>query len=124
MQRSPAALAALSFGLIASLPANAQTVSTGGPDTVMAIDIALEPDATMIEHAEAANGLSRTSRRASPRRIASPAHLVSAAVHQREPNEVYEAVATVLVEEKPATWKLKAYKYYYIPWKEIGLAGS
>ena len=68
MQRSPAALAALSFGLIASLPANAQTVSTGGPDTVMAIDIALEPDATMIEHAEAANKrlYSRTSRRASP----------------------------------------------------------
>ena len=29
----------------------------------------------------------------------------------------------MLVEEKPATWKLKAHKYYYIPWKEIGLAG-
>ena len=24
---------------------------------------------------------------------------------------------------KPTAWKLKAYKYYYIPWKDIGLAG-
>ena len=29
----------------------------------------------------------------------------------------------ILAEEKPATWKLTAHKYYYIPLKEIGLAG-
>ena len=38
-------------------------------------------------------------------------------------DKVYEAVAKVLAEEKPTSWKLKAYKYYYIPWKDIGLAG-
>ena len=38
-------------------------------------------------------------------------------------DKVYEAVGKVLAEEKPTGWKLKAYKYYYIPWKEIGLAG-
>jgi hypothetical protein len=38
-------------------------------------------------------------------------------------DKVYEAVGKVLAEEKPTTWKLKAYKYYYLPWKEIGLAG-
>ena len=38
-------------------------------------------------------------------------------------DKVYEAVGKVLAEEKPAGWKLKAYKYYYIPWKDIGLAG-
>jgi hypothetical protein len=38
-------------------------------------------------------------------------------------DKVYEAVGKVLAEEKPTTWKLKAYKYYYIPWKDIGLAG-
>jgi phosphoglycolate phosphatase-like HAD superfamily hydrolase len=37
--------------------------------------------------------------------------------------KVYEAVGKVLAEEKPTAWKLKAYKYYYIPWKNIGLAG-
>src|SRR5262245_22299567 len=30
---------------------------------------------------------------------------------------------TVLADEKPTTWKLKAYKYYYIPSPPVGLAG-
>ncbi len=38
-------------------------------------------------------------------------------------DKVYEAVGKVLAEEKPTTWKLTAYKYYYLPWKDIGLAG-
>jgi len=38
-------------------------------------------------------------------------------------DKVYVAVGKVLAEEKPTSWKLKAYKYYYIPWKELGLAG-
>jgi hypothetical protein len=38
-------------------------------------------------------------------------------------DKVYDAVRKVLAEENPTSWKLKAYKYYYIPWKEIGLAG-
>jgi hypothetical protein len=38
-------------------------------------------------------------------------------------DKVYEAVGKVIAEDNPAAWKLKAYKYYYIPWKEIGLAG-
>jgi hypothetical protein len=38
-------------------------------------------------------------------------------------DKVHEAVGKVLTGEKPATWKLKAYRYYYLPWKDIGLAG-
>src|SRR5262249_20273150 len=38
-------------------------------------------------------------------------------------DKVYEAIGKVLAEEKPTAWKLKAYKYYYIPWKDLGLAG-
>ena len=49
MRRSLAGLAALSFSLITALPASAQTVGTGGPGTVTAIDIVLEPDATMVK---------------------------------------------------------------------------
>ncbi len=37
--------------------------------------------------------------------------------------KVYGAVNKVLAEEKPASWKLKAFKYYYIPSPPIGLAG-
>src|SRR4029077_18865861 len=37
--------------------------------------------------------------------------------------KVYAAVNKVMAEEKPAGWKLKAYKYYYIPSPPVGLAG-
>ena len=36
---------------------------------------------------------------------------------------VYAAVDKVFAAEKPTSWKLKAYKYYYIPSPPIGLAG-
>src|SRR5260370_37416552 len=38
-------------------------------------------------------------------------------------DKVYDAAGTVLAEEKPTGWKLKAHKYYYSPWKDLGLAG-
>jgi len=44
-------------------------------------------------------------------------------VKTQDLNKVYDAVGKVLATEKPTTWKLKAYKYYYLPWKNIGLAG-
>lgn len=36
---------------------------------------------------------------------------------------IYAAVSDVLATQHPATWTLSAYKYYYIPWKGLGLAG-
>ena len=38
-------------------------------------------------------------------------------------DKVYEAIDNVLAAEKPTTWKLKAHKYYYIPFNDLGLAG-
>jgi hypothetical protein len=38
-------------------------------------------------------------------------------------DKVYEAVGKVLADERPASWKLTAYKYYFLPWKNLGLAG-
>jgi 2'-5' RNA ligase len=38
-------------------------------------------------------------------------------------DEVYEAVGSVLAGEKPASWKLKAYNYFYVVWDDLGLAG-
>jgi hypothetical protein len=38
-------------------------------------------------------------------------------------DKVYVAVNKVLAKEKVASWKLKAFKYYYIPSPPVGLAG-
>ena len=38
-------------------------------------------------------------------------------------DKIYAAAAGVLAKEKPASWKLKAFKYYYIPDPPYGLAG-
>jgi hypothetical protein len=91
-----------------------------------AIDILLEPDATMMNNAEAANARLRKS---FPTGFAlDETHQPHITCLQRyvrtaDLDKVYAAVGNVLAGEKPAGWKLKAYKYYYIPWKEIGLAG-
>ena len=122
MHRFLTTLAALSIGLVASLPGSA----VGADEPVTAIDILLEPDATMIRHAEAAN---ERLRRNFPKGFAlGKTHHPHISCLQRyvrtaDLDKVYEAVGKVLAEEKPTTWKLKAYKYYYIPWKDIGLAG-
>ena len=96
------------------------------PNPVTAIDIVLEPDATMVQHAEAAN---ERLLKEFPKGFAlGKSHHPHISCLQRyvrtaDLDKVYEAVEKVLTEEKPASWKLKAYKYYFIPWKEIGLAG-
>jgi hypothetical protein len=37
--------------------------------------------------------------------------------------KLYTAAGKVLASEKVTNWKLKAFKYYYMPLKEIGLGG-
>lgn len=93
---------------------------------VTAIDILIEPDATMVAHAVAAN---QRLLKEFPKGFAlGTSHHPHISCLQRyvrtaDLDRVYAAVGKVLAEEKPTTWKLKAYKYYYIPWKDIGLAG-
>ena len=107
-------------------PGSAQPVGAGEPGSVTAIDTLLDPDATMIQHAVAAN---ERLRKSFPEGFAlGKEHQPHISVLQRDVktqdlNKVYDAVGKVLAGEKPTTWKLKAYKYYYIPWKNIGLAG-
>jgi hypothetical protein len=119
-------LPALSIGLLALLFGTAQPATADEPSPVTAIDILLEPDATMVRHAEAAN---ERLRKEFPEGFAlDKTHHPHISCLQRyvktaDLDKVYEAVGKVLAEEKPTTWKLKAYKYYYIPWKEIGLGG-
>lgn len=103
-----------------------QTTNAASPETLTAIDILLDPDQTMVKEAIAANTRLRQS---FPKGFALDAthqphiSMLQRYVRTSDLDKVYEAVAKFLADEKPATWKLTAYKYYFIPWKNIGLAG-
>ena len=101
-------------------------ISSAQQNPITAIDIALEPDNTMLEHAQAVNDRLRSI---FPKGFALDAthhphiSMLQRYVRTGDLDKVYTAVDSVLSKENPAGWKLKAYKYYYIPWKDIGLAG-
>jgi hypothetical protein len=126
VHRNPKVLAALSVGLLAALFGTAPRSRADEPNPVTAIDILLDPDATMVKKAEADN---ERLLKEFPKGFAlGKTHQPHVSCLQRyvktaDLEKVYAAVEKVLAEEKPAAWKLKAYKYYYIPWKDIGLAG-
>ena len=128
MHRPLTVLAAL--GMVSLPLGKEQPLRADEPNAVTAIDILLEPDATMVKHAEAAN---ERLLKDFPKGFAlSDTHQPHISCLQRyvktaDLDKVYEAVGKVLAEEKPAAWKLKADKYYYIPGsgalKGLGLAG-
>jgi len=108
---------------IGSLFVSVQT-SSAQQNPVTAIDIALEPDATMIQHAEAANA---RLRKVFPEGYALDAtHRPHITMLQRfvrtgDLDKVYAAVGDVLAGEKPARWTLKAFKYDYVVWDKAGV---
>src|SRR4029453_3231277 len=93
---------------------------------IAAIDIALEPDATMLQHAEAVNA---RLLKVFPKGFALDAThhphitMLQRYVRTADLDKVYAAADKVLADEKVASWQLKAFKYYFIPDKELGLAG-
>ena len=124
MHRNLNVLAALVTSLGALL---AHTGASGAQENpVTAVDIALEPDATMIQHAEAANA---RLLKVFPKgfRLDATHHphisILQRYVRTADLDKVYAAAGKVLADEKVTSWKLKAFKYYYIPWKDIGLGG-
>jgi 2'-5' RNA ligase len=98
----------------------------GQVNAVTAIDIALEPDATMMQRAQADN---LRLLKAFPKGFAldETHHPHVTMLQQFVPtanlDKVYASAEKVLTSEKPTNWKLKAFKYYYIPSPPIGLAG-
>ena len=110
---------------LASLLSHVET-SGAQQNPVTAVDIALEPDQTMIQHAQADNA---RLLKAFPKGFALDAThhphvtMLQQFVRTADLEKIYAAVNKVLADEKPASWKLKAYKYYYIPSPPIGLAG-
>jgi hypothetical protein len=93
---------------------------------VTAIDIVLEPDQTMADYAKAANA---TLLRNFPKSFALDAthhphiSIFAGFVPTADLPKVYAAAGEVLAKENYTSWKLTAFKYYYIPLGPIGLAG-
>jgi len=112
----------LGLGLAMALVPGAAAQS----NPVTAIDIALEPDATMIDHAKAANARLLKS---FPKGFAlDETHhphisMLQQFVRTADLDKVFAAANAVLAKEKPPTWTLKAFKYYYIPAPPMGVAG-
>jgi 2'-5' RNA ligase len=93
---------------------------------VTAIDIALEPDQTMTGHAQAANAaLLKNFPKGFPLDATHHPHISIFAgfVPTADLPKIYAAAGEVLAKEKYTTWKLTAFKYYYIPMGPIGLGG-
>ena len=114
----------IDLGLASTLAFAQGAVAQQNP--VTAIDIALEPDATMVQHATAANARLLKS---FPKGFAlDETHhphvtMLQQFVRTDDLDKVFAAANAVLAKEKPATWTLKAFKYYYIPSPPVGLAG-
>jgi len=93
---------------------------------VTAIDILLEPDATMLQHSAANNARLIA---VFPKGFALDAThrphitMIQRFVRTADLDQVYAAAGKVLASANVTGMKLEAFKYYYIPSKNIGLAG-
>ena len=93
---------------------------------VTAIDIAIEPDATMMQHAKADNArlLESFPKGFTLDETHHPhVSILQQFVRTDDLDKIYAAAQAVFDKEKPTSWTLKAFKYYYIPSPPIGLAG-
>jgi 2'-5' RNA ligase superfamily len=93
---------------------------------VTAIDILLEPDATMLKHAEANNA---RLLKVYPKGFALDAThrphitMLQCFVRTADLDELYAAVEKVLAAVNVTAMKLEAVKYYYAPAGTVGVAG-
>ena len=119
-------VAALCVRVSCSYAGYAARVGVDQPSAVTAIDVLLDPDATMTQHAQAAN---QRLREVFPKGFAlDDSHHPHVTCLQRyvrtaDLAQVYAAIGKVLAEEKPTSWKLTASGYFYVTWVGIGLAG-
>ena len=96
------------------------------PNSIVAIDILMEPDHAMTKRAQAVNArlLGAFPTGYSLDESHRP-HLttVQQFVRSADLRELYHTVGDVITRADPASWTLKAFKYYYLPVGETGLAG-
>ena len=106
--------------------ARAQQAPATEDNKVTAIDILLEPDATMVQRATAANAeLLKNFPKGYTLGGEHAPHIsvLQRYVYTADLDKVFAAASKVFTKENPTSWKLEAFKYYYIPDKNIGLAG-
>lgn len=106
----------MSANKLATLDNNA--TSSAPQSTIKAVDIVLEPDATMIQHAQAANaGFLKNFPKGYALGDEHAPHIsvMGGYVYTAGLDKLFTAAAKVLASEKVTSWKLKAFKYYYIP---------
>jgi hypothetical protein len=103
-----------------------QAPAAAGQNLVTAIDILLEPDATMLRHAEANNArLLKVFQKGFALDAEHRPHitLVQRFVRTADLEKVYAAVNQVLAAANVNAMKLEAFKYYYAPAGTVGVAG-
>jgi hypothetical protein len=94
--------------------------------SVTAIDVLLEPDATMLRHAEASNArLLKINPQGFSLDAAHRPHItvIQRFVRTADLDKVYAAVGKVLATTNVNAMKLEAYKFYYAPTPGAGVAG-
>ena len=118
-------ISAIGLGLGLAMAFVQGTVAQQNP--VTAIDIALEPDATMVQHAMAANArLLKSFPKGFTLDATHHPHvsMLQQFVRTDDLDKVFATANAVLAKEKPTTWMLKAFKYYYIPAPRLVLRES
>jgi len=111
---------------VVSMKNDWKTVFPAAPPEITAIDILLQPDATMLQHAEANNARLLA---AFPKGFAlDAAHrphitMIQCFVRTADLDEVYAAEEKVLAAADVNAMKLEAFKFYYAPAGEVGVAG-
>ncbi|HUL14324.1 MAG TPA: haloacid dehalogenase-like hydrolase [Methylococcaceae bacterium] len=103
-----------------------QAAESKSATTATAIDILLDPDATMIAQANAANARLRENYPAGFALDADHAPhitLLQRFVRSADLEQVKAAVANVFAKTDPTQLKLQATGYYYLPYQNLGVAG-
>jgi hypothetical protein len=110
---------------VVSMKNDWKTVFPTGP-AITAIDILLEPDATMLRHAAANNTrLLGVYPKGFALDAAHRPHItmIQRFVRTADLDQVYAAAGEVFARSNVAGMKLEAFKYYYIPVADTGVAG-
>jgi len=111
---------------VVSMKDDWKQVFPAGQPPVMAIDILLEPDATMLQHSEANNA---RLLKVFPKGFALDAThtphitMIQRFVRPADLDKVYAAAGKIFARANVTALKLEAFKYYYIPSGANGLAG-
>jgi hypothetical protein len=111
---------------VVSMKDDWKQVFPSGQSPVTAIDILLEPDATMLQHSADNNGrLLKVFPKGFALDAAHRPHItmLQCFVRSADLDQVYAAAGKVLAAANVTAMKLEAFKYYYAPAGATGIAG-